>query len=225
MKTKCTNPLIGLLLTFISGVSFGQSNEIRIKFIGNCGLYMTDGNLNIYSDFPYKSGAYKYMEFDESELENVKENATFIFTHKHADHYSKTNVKKVLKSKNGRKFDPGNSGKLASLSREYPEFAIEAFKTKHKFSFRHYSYLITWHGKRIFLSGDTESAETIGKVGKLDWAFVPYWLIRDAKEKSITIDAKMKGLYHLYPNQQFKNEIPADVRVLEKQGEVITIPY
>ena len=50
---------------------------------------MTDGNLNVYTDFPYKSGTYNYMEFDSSELDSIKDNSIFIYTHKHADHYSK----------------------------------------------------------------------------------------------------------------------------------------
>ena len=29
------------------------------------GLYLTDGDLNIYVNFPYKSGTYTYMEFDK----------------------------------------------------------------------------------------------------------------------------------------------------------------
>ena len=52
-----------------------------------------------YIDFPYKSGAYGYMEFAENELVNINENAIFIFTHKHADHYSKKNLKRVTNIK------------------------------------------------------------------------------------------------------------------------------
>lgn len=95
------------IITLISFSNFGfcQSNEIKIKFIGNCGLYLTDGNSNIYIGFPYKSGAHNYMEYDKSEIDNVKrENSTFIFTHKHADHYSKS----LLKKMEGNKYGPWN---------------------------------------------------------------------------------------------------------------------
>jgi hypothetical protein len=54
-------------------------------------------------------------------------------------------------------------------------FNIEVFKTKHRFTFKHYSYLITWHGKRIFFSGDTESAETIARVKGINWALNYYF--------------------------------------------------
>lgn len=55
-------------LICISNFIFCQSNEIKIRFIGNCGFYMTDGEFNFYIDFPYKSGAYNYMEYDTSEI-------------------------------------------------------------------------------------------------------------------------------------------------------------
>jgi hypothetical protein len=41
--------------------------KYKIKFIGNCGLYMTHGVENIYVDFPYKSGAHNHMDYDSSE--------------------------------------------------------------------------------------------------------------------------------------------------------------
>ncbi len=223
------NTLINLTLLFwvltISFSGIGQTNEIKIKFIGNCGLYMTDGNLNIYSDFPYKSGAYGYMEFDDSALDSIKNNSVFIFTHKHADHYSGKNMRKVLKAKGGTKFGPWNVKKLEEFANKNPDFDIQTFKTKHKYSFNHYSYLITWHGKRIFLSGDTESAETIGELKDLDWAFIPYWILYDANKKKIKIDTEKIGLYHLYPNQKMEGEVPEKMLVLKEQNVVISLPY
>ena len=71
MKKAFRGILLILALILASNLGFAQGKEIRIKFIGNCGLYMTDGETNIYSDFPYKSGAFNYMEFDAWE-ENFK---------------------------------------------------------------------------------------------------------------------------------------------------------
>ena len=85
----------------ISNLGFSQANEIKIKFISNCGLFMTDGTTNIYTDFPYRSGAFIYDKYDPSELDSIQENSIFIFTHKHGDHYSKKNMRIVLKNKNG----------------------------------------------------------------------------------------------------------------------------
>jgi len=218
--------LLAVSLFLVSNLCFSQSNEIKIKFIGNCGLYMTDGNLNIYVDFPYKSGAYGYMEYDKAELDSIKDNSIFIFTHKHADHYSGKAMREILRTKkNCKKFTQWKTKKLEKFSKSLPDFNVKAFKTKHGFSLKHNSYLITWHSKKIFISGDTENAEIIGRIKNIDWAFVPYWLLLDAKEKNIEVDAKMKALYHLYPNQKIESEIPENMVVLRKEDQLIEIPY
>ncbi|WP_412984680.1 MBL fold metallo-hydrolase [Pontimicrobium sp. IMCC45349] len=219
-----------IILIFVSSFTHSQSKEINIKFLGNCGLYITDGTTHIYTDFPYKSGAHGYMEFDSTELDSIKHNSIFIFTHKHSDHYSKKHLNKILKEKGGQKYGVSNISELENLNNSLDNFEIKAFKTTHKvfgISFRHYSYLITWHGKRIYLSGDTTNPETIGKIKNMDWAFVPYWILLNAKEQEIEIDSKMLGVYHLYPEQ-----IPSankkwsnidSIQPMTEQGEKITI--
>jgi len=99
MKLNYSRILCTVALIFAINFGFAQSNEIKIEFMGNCGLYMTDGTTNIYADFPYKSGAFSYMEFDKAELDSIKENSIFIFTHKHADHYSGKKYEKSPKRK------------------------------------------------------------------------------------------------------------------------------
>jgi hypothetical protein len=225
MKYFTTKLILTLTLIIISNSIHGQSGEIKIQFIGNCGLYMTDGKEDIYIDFPYKSGAYGYMTYEITELDSVKEDAIYIFTHKHNDHHSSKNLKKVLKEKKGKKYGPWNIKKLEKLGNSIEGFSIEAYKTKHRFSLRHYSYMITWHGKKIYLSGDTESAETIAKMTGMEWAFVPGWIIMDAIEKNIKIDTKMIGVYHLYPGQKVNNESPEKIKLLNVQKEVISIQY
>lgn len=170
------------------------------------------------------------MEFEESELDSINKNAIFIFTHKHADHYSKKNLKKVTNRKEKKIFGVSNIPQLEKLSETIESFEIKAYKTKHTFfgiPFKHYSYLITWHGKKIFISGDTTNPETIGNTKNIDLAFVPYWILKNAKEQNITIDAKMFAVYHLYPEQ-----IPSakenwdkveNIRPMIEQGEIITI--
>ncbi len=221
---------ITIIFSFIVTIAFSQTKEIQIKFLGNCGLYMTDGDSNLYIDFPYKSGAYGYMEFDESALDNINENAIFIFTHKHADHYSKKNLKKVTKLKENKVFGVGNINELGQLSKSIEDFDIKAFKTKHTFfgiPFRHYSYLITWHQKRIYISGDTTNPETIGEVKNIDLAFVPYWIIVNAKAQNIEIDAKNIAVYHLYPSEiqgaKEKWDKVDNIRPMIEQGQILVL--
>jgi len=227
MNIKYNRILSTITLIIFINFGFAQENKITIKFIGNCGLYMTDGVSNIYSDFPYKSGAHNYMEFDNSELDSIKSNSIFIFTHKHSDHYSEKNIKKVIKEKNGKKYGSWNIEELEKLGESIPNFKIQAFKTKHKFSINHYSYLITWHNKKIFLSGDTESAEVIGNIENIDWAFVPYWVLLDAKDNNIKIDTKMYAIYHLAtvqaPSAKKNWGDLENYHPLIEQGEIITI--
>jgi len=230
MKTTFTGTIFTLTFCIFTTLGFSQSKEIKVEFLGNCGLYFTDGTTNIYADFPYKSGAHGYMEFEESELDSIKENSIFIFTHKHSDHYSKKNLKKVVKEKGGTAYGVSNISELEELNNTLYDFEIKAFKTKHKvfgINFRHYSYLITWHGKKIYLSGDTTNPETIGKIKNIDLALIPYWIYENAKNQNIEIDANEIGIYHLYPTEiepvekffkDKENEHP-----LTEQGKIITI--
>lgn len=212
-------------LLFSSLFCQSQTNEIKIKFIGNCGLHLSDGSSNIYIDFPYKSGAYGYMNYDQTELDSVEENSIFLFTHRHADHYSKKLVKKLKSKHKGNVYSSWNQRKLEKLNNSIDDFKVEAFKTKHRYTLRHYSYVITWHGKRIFLSGDTETAETAASLKDIDWAFVPSWIMFDAREKNLEIDFDKIAIYHLYPKEVVTNARPEKIIILEKQGTVINIPY
>ena len=218
-----------MIITIIgfSNFGFSQSNEIKIKFIGNCGLYMTDGKTNFYIDFPYKSGAHNYMEYDKSEIDSIKDDAIFIFTHRHADHYSE----KILKKLTGQKFDPWNINELEKLGETIPNFNIKAFETSHKvygISFKHYSYLITWHGKKIYISGDTENSDTFALQKDIEWAFVPVWLLIDAKEKKLNLTeiSKMYAVYHIGQKDKIANDgNDPQIKLLNKQGEIITIEF
>ena len=75
------------------------------------------------------------------------------------------------------------------------------------------------------MSGDTEHAETIGLINGIDYAFIPTWILSNAKEKNITVDAKTKVLYHLYPNEKVEEKTTTDFIIFDKQGMNIKIPY
>lgn len=224
MNKTIKSQLILIAFLFLGTIGFGQSNEIKIRYIGNCGLHITDGETHIYTDFPYQPGAYNYLEYDQSEIDNLKENAYYIFTHKHRDHYYRGKINKILKRKKGKKYGKWNISKLEKLGEVIPDFKIEAFKTKHKYSSRHYSYMITWHGKKIYLSGDTESEETIMKMKGMDWAFIPSWLVPKINATGIPLDTKKIGIYHIGPSQNI-NITGEKVLMLKEQGLIISIPY
>jgi len=166
------------------------------------------------------------MKYDNSELENVKNNSTFIFTHKHNDHYSE----KLLKKYSGQKYGPWNINELEKIKESIPDFEIKSFKTSHKvfgISFEHYSYLITWHKKNIYISGDTDTGDLDGlsKLKNIDYAFINPWIFMAARREKISIDAKFFGIYHLYPDQHIDDGFPDNIKFLKNQGEIINIPY
>ena len=59
----------------------------------------------------------------------------------------------------------------------------------------------------------------------MDWAFVPYWILENANKQGIKIDAKMIGIYHLYPQQMQNYGELENINPLTKQGETIRIAY
>lgn len=202
-----------------------QADTITVRFIGNCGLHMSDGTLDVYVDFPYKSGAFNYMEYPDTEIDSIRPNATHIFTHRHPDHYSKKLVKRLTGTVYGPwKVKKKQLADLTAPAYSAAQFSVQTFRNKHRFARHHYSYLITWHGKRIYLSGDTEGAETIAQVKSIDLAFVPSWIMRDAKEKNITIDAQRIAIYHLYPTENVTTSNPK-IQILKEQGTRITLTY
>lgn len=225
MLNNRSRTLLACFLFLFAICVSAQTNAITVRFIGNCGLYMTDGKLDVYVDFPYKSGAYGYMQYAPSEVDSIKANATHIFTHRHADHYSK----KLVKQLTGKVLGPWKVAKKRRADLTAPQYAsaafsVETFRTKHRFAHHHYSYLITWHGKRIYLSGDTEKADTIAQAKEMNWAFVPYWILLDAKDKNIRIDTEKIAVYHLYPTQKVTTD-NTKILLLKEQNAVITIPY
>jgi L-ascorbate metabolism protein UlaG (beta-lactamase superfamily) len=224
-KMKCV--LLNFALILVINFGYSQSNQLTVHFIGNCGLYLTDGTSNIYFDFPYKSGAHHYMEYNLSELDSIRNNPVFIYTHKHSDHYTGL-VKKLAKKQNGKIYTPANAEELTDLNTELKDFKIEVFQTKHRFSFNHCSYLLTWHGKRIFISGDTEQVETLASLKNIDYAFIPVWLLMDGIEKGIKLKEVVDifAIYHIGPRDKitFDNADPR-MKLLTKQGEIIPIAY
>lgn len=214
------------LITASIGAS-GQNAGVKIRFIANCGIYMTDGITNIYVDFPYKSGAYNLMEYDLSELDSVRNNPIFIFTHKHADHYSGKLVRKLAKKLDGEIYSPWNKKELLKLNERLTDFTIQAIKTKHKYSVNHCSYLITWHNKKYFISGDTENSEMIASLSDIELAFIPWWLMADARDKALKIDdvSNVFAVYHIGPRLLITNKDNSPkIKLLNVKGELITKP-
>jgi len=215
-------PILISIFILVTNISFGQNEKIEIKFLGNCGLFMTDGNLNIYVDFPYKSGAYGYMTYKPELLDSLHANSIFLFTHGHADHYNR----KLFKNTNQKLYGPWPVKFLMSKKRKYklnelndslPDFSITEYKTKHGYSFKHFSYLIEWNKKKIFISGDTHLSDTLVSVKNLDLVFAAPWVLNDAWERKLKIDSKEIVLYHHRSVESINNK--SDKIIVPEQNQ------
>jgi L-ascorbate metabolism protein UlaG (beta-lactamase superfamily) len=224
MKHFCNRVLCISIFVSILNFANAQPKEIKIRFIANAGLHITDGKSNIYLDFPYKSGFWIYSKYDKSEIENVKDNSILLFTHKHPDHYKRKLVKRLVRKRGAKAYGPWNLKELDQLNSSIRDFTIQSFKTKHRFSSKHCSYLITWHGKKIYINGDTGDVEPMSKITNMEWAFMPAWTFMNAKEQKLKIDAKMVGLYHVGTKDQINSSNPK-IKVINRPGELISIPY
>lgn len=224
MKHLCNKKLWISIIISVFNFAYAQSNEIKIRFVANAGLHLTDGESNLYFDFPYKSGFWIYSKYDKSELENIKDSSVLLFTHKHPDHYKRKLVKRLVRKRGAKVYGPWNAEKMGTLNGSMKDFSIQVFKTSHRFSSKHCSYVITWHGKKIYINGDTGDTGPLSQLKELDWAFMPSRTLMNANAEKIKIDTKMLGIYHIGPKDKVNSTNPK-VLVLTKQGEVISMPY
>jgi L-ascorbate metabolism protein UlaG (beta-lactamase superfamily) len=213
----------------ISIVSFAQAGKIDITFIGNCGFFMTDGNIKLYVDFPYKSGAYGYMTYDSRVLDSIREHSIFLFTHGHADHYNR----KLFRMTHQKLYAPypvkvwlsaKRKCTLKELNASMPNFQITEFQTKHRLSLKHYSYLIVWNNIRIYLSGDTETADKLCEMKNLDLVIAPTWVIHDARNRDLKIDTKKILLCHHRSKEKINNQSP-DKIIIPVQNQHILVNW
>ena len=108
---------------------------------------------------------------------------------------------------------------LAGLTTFGP-LQIESLETPHA-RLGHYSYIVTWHGRRLYFSGDTQDARSLILARNLDVAFVSPWLYSTVMGLHRRIDAKRVVIYHHEAGQQ----IPgcAEGCLVPRQGDTISI--
>jgi len=228
MKRFANKGMLTFILVFLSLISTAQNKEMSVTYLGNCGFLLSCDSLHVCIDFPYKSGSYGYMTFPSSTLDSIPDHSIYLFTHGHADHYDKT----LFKGKNAKLYAPWPvrwfvSGKrkysLKTLNHLSADFFVTQYRTKHRLSLKHYSYLIEWNGKRIFISGDATSADVISQIKNLDLVIAPTWLLHDASGKNISIDTKKVILSHLRSEEKVTNQNPEKI-IVPLQHQTFILP-
>ena len=178
---------------------------LEARFIGNMAYAISDGTTTLFSDFPYESGYSVYMEYDAREIQARTARTLALITHRHGDHWDKP----LFDRTDWHVIGPTDAvfgvpaGRLvralpvapARQTVPFGDISIEALPTPHA-KIGHYSYLVTWHGMRLYFTGDTEDTTELLAATNLDVAFVSPWLFHAARKSGRAIDAKRVVIYH-----------------------------
>ena len=210
------------LLIIILCVSIGlEAKQLEVKFIGNASVGISDGKLTVVSDFPYQSGYSGYMEYD-FEKSKPKGRVLSLITHKHSDHFEtllfeKTDWLVLAPDEIKLELNKNRRLKMEKIVR-FDGVEIQPVSSPHA-KIEHYSYLMKWHGKSFFFTGDTESVEALEFAKDVDVLFITPWLMRKAERTGTDISAKKIVVYH-----QAKDEnVPCGKCYVFKPGESFNI--
>jgi L-ascorbate metabolism protein UlaG (beta-lactamase superfamily) len=191
--------------TILPGQTAPAQETLRARFIGNMAFAIDDGTTTLMTDFPYQSGYSVYMSYGTDQIRSDTPRTLALITHRHADHWERS----LFDRTDWLVAGPADVVRSVPATRVVPltpratfgPLQIEAIETPHA-NVGHYSYVVTWHGRRLYFSGDTESNAHLTTVGKLDAAFISPWLYRSALERGVTIDARRIVIYHHASGEQ-----------------------
>ena len=190
--------LIIMLFLGILRVDPAYSDEIlHAEFLGNAAFRITDNDMTLFTDFPYESGTFGYMEYDPSELV-LRTQAFCIFTHAHADHFAPALLGKVGCTVIGPEsvLKSATSQKAIALSEkiDLPNMSIFPVKTEHGKD--HFSYRVVWHGKSLYFTGDTDSIDELKQQAPMDVLFITPWLLEKAQASQALPKTSKIIIYH-----------------------------
>ena len=194
---------------------------LQARFVGNMAFAITDGTTTLMTDFPYESGYSRYMTYDPKMVRSASPTLSLI-THRHGDHWERS----LFAGTDWKVAGPADVTIGIAPSRVVPvagggtfgPIGIEAIETPHA-SIGHYSYIVSWHGRRFYFSGDTESPDSLLSARNLDAAFVSPWQYRAALRSGKKIDAKQIVIYHHESGEQVAE--CGTGCTIPKQGDVL----
>jgi len=94
---------------------------------------------------------------------------------------------------------------------------IQAIRTRSAQT-EHYSYVIDWGGRKIYLSGDTGDTEHLATLPEMDVAFITPWLFENARKEDALPNAKKIVIYQHKDNEIIPNCMGC---IIPERGEVI----
>jgi L-ascorbate metabolism protein UlaG (beta-lactamase superfamily) len=181
-------------------------------------FHITDGTTVLVSDFPYESGAFGYMKWTAAAVPPVKDGLALI-THRHRDHFAP----ELLGPYDLVVAGPDDVLKLVTDKRTLPltppvrfrDLEIEPRRTAHA-GLGHSSYVVTWHGLRLYFSGDAEDPADLLAATDLDVAFVSPWLLGSVKKQGGRIESRRVVVYH---HQADEKVVKHQDRLIPRPGE------
>jgi L-ascorbate metabolism protein UlaG (beta-lactamase superfamily) len=194
--------MVALILALLT---FAQRPALDVRFIGNMAVSITDGTVTVITDFPYESGYSGYMTYAPSEIRSTTTTTLALITHRHRDHWLAPlftpTTWKVAGPSDVTAGLPADRVVPLDAKTTFGPVTIERFETPHA-NVGHHSYVVTWAGRRIYFSGDTESPDHLAAAVNLDAAFLSSWLYRAALRRGVRIDAKQIVIYHHHPGER-----------------------
>jgi hypothetical protein len=201
--------------------------KLHLTFIGNCTLAISDGELTLMTDYPYRPGANGSMiyQFEATRPEGW---VACLVTHSHKDHFHFATFLRRSWSLIGPSDVAGPLGgyDIYVVEDQVPieyegKFEVLPISTTHEGTI-HFSYLVTWHGVRMYFSGDTEETSQALALQDLDIAFVNPLLLEHLKENGSRIDTDRLVVYHHHLDDEIVDY--AD-RVVPTQGQTFDIDF
>jgi len=200
------------------------ADHLTLQFIGNMAFSISDGKTTLYSDFPYESGAFGYMKYDLKKIK-IPNNGVCLITHAHRDHWAS----ELFQPLNLKIIGPPDVLKGIDSSRvipfakeiQYEGIRIEPISTPHG-NITHYSYVVTWHGVRMYFTGDTEELKTLLTIKDLDVAFISPWLAQSLTKNNQKVDAKRIIIYHHADGEKV---IAPNNSIVPNQSQIFEIPF
>jgi L-ascorbate metabolism protein UlaG (beta-lactamase superfamily) len=164
------------------------------------------------------------MTYPSTEIRSATASTLSLITHRHGDHWEPALFAKtswnvagpvdVIATAPAHRVVP-----LTGLT-DFGPIRIEPLETPHA-RVRHYSYIVSWHGKRLYFSGDTESPASVLAATRLDAAFISPWIYRTVLAKGARLDARRIVIYHHEAGEQIDGcNAPC---MVPRQGETIRI--
>jgi L-ascorbate metabolism protein UlaG (beta-lactamase superfamily) len=201
---------VGLLLLLAVALT-AAADTLDIRFVGNAGFVISDGTVSLVTDLPYQSGAFGYMTYDLADV-RPPGRVVAIITHRHDDHFDPnsflTTGWEIVGPREVTDHLPAD--RVIPLGSEVSigQFTIIPLRTPHSGT-EHYSYIIEWRGRRLYLTGDTEDPTQLLATEALDVAFVTPWLLCQVSRGVGTIQSAQIVLHHQQPDRPPRACIPS----------------